>query len=90
MKLQYAIVYTGAPYGGDPKTRKICGHIISRHKSLFTAARKYERLFCGNTGMYSHVIRRIDNQCLSDAEFDDLCRICCEYNFVRPAGKQTV
>ena len=47
----HAIVRTGAPYGIGEE-----GHIVSRHKSLANAEKRFDREFSGNTGRLNHKI----------------------------------
>lgn len=47
----HAIIYIGAPYGDDES-----GHIVSRHKSARTAAKRYAAEYEGTTGVYNHIV----------------------------------
>ena len=47
----HAIVYCGEPYGIGEE-----GHIVSRHKSLANAEKRFDREFSGNTGRLNHKI----------------------------------
>ena len=47
----HVIVRTGAPYGIGEE-----GHIVSHHKSLANAEKRFDREFSNNTGRLNHKV----------------------------------
>ena len=49
--MKYAIIYKGAPYGENES-----GHIVSKHKTMENAQKRFDKEYRGTTGIYSHKI----------------------------------